>query len=60
MNEKAFSLAGVTQDDYKKWCKENHKASYKPETKREFFAKIQSGRLAKDSSGRLVRKYKSK
>lgn len=55
---KAFVLAGVTIEDYLKWCKTNKKASYKKESKAEFFEKIQSKKLIKDDNGNLVKKEK--
>lgn len=61
MNKTAFELAGVTEAEFKAWCKENHKPSYKASTRNEFFAKIQDGRLAKDKqTGKFVKKHKLK
>lgn len=60
LNKQAFEIAGVTVDDYKKWCKEVKKPAYKPSTKEDFFARIQDGRLVKDASGKLVKKYRRK
>ena len=56
LNQQAFNLAGVTEEDYKKWCKENKKAAYLKSSKAEFFARIHDGRLVKDSSGNLIKK----
>lgn len=56
MNKQLFQEVGITEADYKKWCKDNKKPSYKSETKEEFFARIQDGRLVKDKSGNLIRK----
>lgn len=58
MNKKALMIAGVTENDFKKWCKDNNKASYKTEVKVDFFARIQDGRLVKDANGNLVKKKK--
>lgn len=58
MNKTAFRVAGVTEKDFKDWCQETGRAAYRPETKAEFFARIKDGRLVKDASGHLVRKYK--
>lgn len=59
MNKQAFKLAGVTEAEYKRWCKDNHKAAYKAEVKEDFFARIQDGRLVRDErSGKLVKKYR--
>lgn len=60
LNKQAFTIAGVTIDDYKKWCKETGKAAYKHESKEEFFARIADGRLVKDSNGKLVKKYRKR
>ena len=56
MNKQVFKQVGVTEQDYLKWCEDNNKAHYKKETKTEFFARIQDGRLVKDSTGKLIRK----
>lgn len=58
MNRQLNRYVGVTETDYKNWCKENGKPSYKPETKADFFARIQDGRLVKDANGKLVKKYR--
>lgn len=60
MNQNAFKLAGVTEADYKAWCKENRRPAYKASSRTEFFARIQEGRLVKDADGRLVKKYRKK
>ena len=60
LNKKAFELAGVTTADYIKWCEQNGKSAYKLEVKADFFARIQDGRLVRDSSGKLVKKYRRK
>ena len=56
---KAFSIVGVTEQDYLDWCKENKKPHYRTSTKAEFFKLIQEGKLVKDKSGQVV-KGKSK
>ena len=58
MNKQIRRFVDVTEADYKDWCKENKKPAYKPETKAEFFARIQDGRLVKDANGKLVKKYR--
>ena len=55
---KSFTLAGVSMSEYKKWCKDNKKPAYKSETKQEFFARIADGRLVRDESGHIIKKYK--
>lgn len=60
MNKEAFKLAGVTEDDFRRWCKENKKPMYLQSSKTEFFARIQDGRLAKDNQGKFVKKHRTK
>lgn len=60
MNKNAFKIAGVSEKDYRVWCIENKKLYYKAEVKKEFFSKIQSGLLIKDSKGRIVKAYSNK
>lgn len=60
LNKQAFKLAGVTIDEYKAWCKTVNKPAYRQETKEEFFARIQDGRLVRNSEGKLVKKYRRK
>lgn len=60
MNQKALELANVDEGEFRKWCRENGKAYYKPETKKEFFARIQDGRLVRNEEGKLVKKYNKK
>lgn len=58
-NKQAFKLAGVTEAEFKRWCKENHKPAYKQSTKEDFFARIQDGRLVKEEkTGKLIKKYR--
>ena len=59
INNNALKLWNVTMDDYLAWCKENKRASYLTKTKKEFFSKLRSGRLVKDSNGHLVKKRKT-
>ena len=56
MNKQIFEQVGVTEEDFKLWCKENNKPTYKPEIKQEFFDKIQNGLLVKDSTGKIIKK----
>lgn len=59
INKQCFEIAGVTEKDYLNWCRENKKSAYKASSKREFFERIQDGRLVKDSmTGQLVKKRK--
>ena len=57
MNKQCFEAAGVTENDYLNWCRENRKSAYKVASKQEFFERIQDGRLVKDSmTDKLVKK----
>lgn len=57
MNKQIEHLVNVTNEDYLKWCKENNKAHYMPKTRADFFAKVQDGRLVKDSkTGKIVKR----
>lgn len=59
LNKQAFALAGVTEAEYKRWCKDNKKAAYKQSTKEEFFARIRDGRLVRDvRTNKLIKKYR--
>lgn len=62
MKQQAFYITGTTYEEYVQWCKENNKAPYKYATKRDFFARIRSGRLCRDNlTGKLVvKRAKSK
>lgn len=60
MNRQCFEITGVTEKDYLDWCKEKKKSPYRTSSKREFFARINDGRLVKDKDGKLIRKYKRK
>ena len=55
MKDQAFIICGVTEKEYLDWCEKNNKKAYKQSTKADFFARIRSGRLARDSiTGKLV------
>ena len=47
MNRQVVSEVGITEEDYRKWCNKNNKPYYKPQIKKEFFTKIQEGKLVK-------------
>lgn len=59
MNKQIYKIMGVTEADYKAWCKDTNRQAYKPENRREFFARLNDGRLVKDEHGKLVKKYRS-
>lgn len=56
MNNKIYKLLGVTENDFKIWCKENKREAYKLANKREFFAKVIDKQLVRDpETKRLVK-----
>lgn len=60
MNKQIYAVAGVTESDYKAWCKETNRQAYKKENKREFFARLADGRLVRDPyTQKLVRKNRN-
>ena len=56
MNRQLFETAGVTEEEFLNWCKQNKKPSYKKEVKEEFFQKIHDGKLVKNSQNQLISK----
>lgn len=60
MNKQLYTQTGVTEKEYKAWCKEHNKPSYKPEVRQEFFARVIDNRIVKDKSGKLVKKNRKK
>lgn len=60
INKQAFSLVGVTVEEYVNWCIENKRPIYNQKTKNEFFKLISDGRLVRDMNGRLVKKRKAR
>lgn len=56
MNNKIYKLLGVTENDFKNWCKENKCKGYKLASKREFFANVIDKKLVRDpETKRLVK-----
>lgn len=56
-NQQTKQLVGVSQTDFRDWCKENKRSMNKLASKQEFFKLIQSGKLVRDNlTGRLVSK----
>ena len=49
MKQQAFYITGTTYDEYVAWCKENSKPTYRYASKQEFFRRIRTGRLCRDS-----------
>lgn len=58
MNKQISKQVGITEEDYKLWCKKNGKIHYKKETKSEFFKLIQDKEIVKDWDGSLVKEKK--
>lgn len=56
INKNALKLSNITEEEYKKWCKDNNKYFSKPATKKEFFLKIQSGKIVRDKDGKIINK----
>lgn len=55
MKDQAFRITETTKQEYLDWCKQNNRPSYKQESKREFFNRIRTFRLCRDSvTGKLV------
>lgn len=59
MNKQILKQVGITEEDYKLWCKQNNKVHYKKETKEEFFRLIQNNEIVKDWDGSLVKGKKN-
>lgn len=47
MNRQILAEIGITEEDYRTWCNENDKPYYKHKIKKEFFTKIQEGKIVK-------------
>ena len=57
MNKQIYKVAGVTENDFKNWCKETNRKAYKQSSKTEFFARLADGRLIRDTqTGKLIKK----
>lgn len=50
MRNKQFELTGVTESEFKVWCKENKMDPLKESTKKEFFKLVLDGKIVRDSS----------
>lgn len=55
LNQQSCELLGVTDDDYKNWCRANKKARYKTSNKAEFLAKVRDGKLVRNDDGLFVK-----
>ena len=59
MNKQLFVQVGITEKDYKNYCRLNKIPHYKKEVKRQFFADIRDGKLVKNSiTGKIEKKEK--
>ena len=58
INQRALEMSNVTEQDYINWCKENKKCKSKTASKKEFFQRIQNGKLGKSKDGKVVKKNK--
>lgn len=48
LNRQIQDMYNVTENDYLKWCEENHKSKSKKHTVSEFVWRLRTGRLVKD------------
>lgn len=61
MNNQIKKILGVSESDYRAWCKETKRNIGVLDNKREFFARVLDGRLVKDTqTGKLIKHYRSK
>ena len=61
MNRQLRYATGVSEAEYKQWCKDNKKPAYKASSKKEFFDRIADGRLVRDAyTGKLVKSRRTK
>jgi hypothetical protein len=56
INTQAFALRNVTVKQYLEWCELKKKPAYLASTKKEFFERIDSGKIVKDENGHLIEK----
>ena len=54
LNKKALELTGVTERDYRKWCKREKRKAADINSKYLFFKLIQEGKLVKNEKGLVV------
>lgn len=60
MNNQIKKILGVTENDYRMWCKDTNRQLCKLSNKREFFARVIDGRLTKDPvTGKMIKKNRS-
>ena len=56
MNKQIENIAGITYEEYKKYCKENNKHFSKTSTKKEFFKELIEGKIYRNNEGKITRK----
>ena len=56
MNKQIWTLIGTDESEYRQWCRANNKRIHDKASQSEFFSRIQSGRLVRDETGKLVKK----
>ena len=54
ISKQALELIGCTVEDYLHWCKDNGFPSYKENTKKEFFKRINENRIVRDTESGLL------
>ena len=54
ISKQALELIGCTVEDYLQWCKDNSFPSYKENTKKEFFKRINENRIVRDTESGLL------
>lgn len=48
VNKQAYALRGVTVEDYLAWCKKKNRTKSRNSNMKEFFTRLDDGRLVKD------------
>ena len=54
LNEQVKNLYGITDSDYQTWCVKNDKPMTYKSSIEKFLYKMRTGRLVKDSNGKLI------
>lgn len=54
LNEQIKKLYDITEKDYIEWCEKNNKPKSYKDSISTFVYKLRTGRLVKDSNGKLV------
>lgn len=56
INKQLLDMYGITETDYKRYCKANKKRKCAIATKSEFFQKLMSGELVVDSNKNVIKR----